>query len=412
MKRAYINTLINKVAYAVVTFVANALVTRALGVELKGEYTWILTVASIIAIIGGLGVYQSIPFFNREEGDVYDIAQKYVNIFVLMSLIYIAAGGFVFFLSNENSKVACISLLAVVDMLSQQLNMLMLINNIFVRNKIFIAGSYINLILSGICYFVFQNDLYIAVSIVVVIKLFYIVAYLVSIERVPRPFQVEGKHFLKVVRFGYLPMLSFLLITLNYKVDVLMLEGASSITNVQLSYYTTGVSIAELAWFIPDVFKEVLFNKTAKKNNYKEISSILRVSNAVLVVIILAVVVLGRFMIRLFYGQAFAPAYEVTILLFLGIPAMSWFKIIYTLFNAQGRRKTSFSVLLASTLINILVNYFAIPHFGIYGAALASVLSYSVCGIVFIFLYGKISGEKVWSLFILRKGDIKTLLRG
>lgn len=412
MKRAYINTLINKVAYAVVTFVANALVTRALGVELKGEYTWILTVASIIAIIGGLGVYQSIPFFNREEGDVYDIAQKYVNIFVLMSLIYIAAGGFVFFLSNENSKVACISLLAVVDMLSQQLNMLMLINNIFVRNKIFIAGSYINLILSGICYFVFQNDLYIAVAIVVVIKLFYIVAYLVSIERVPRPFQVEGKHFLKVVRFGYLPMLSFLLITLNYKVDVLMLEGASSITNVQLSYYTTGVSIAELAWFIPDVFKEVLFNKTAKKNNYKEISSILRVSNAVLIVIILAVIVLGRFMIRLFYGQAFAPAYEVTILLFLGIPAMSWFKIIYTLFNAQGRRKTSFSVLLASTLINILVNYFAIPHFGIYGAALASVLSYSVCGIVFIFLYGKISGEKVWSLFILRKGDIKTLLRG
>jgi O-antigen/teichoic acid export membrane protein len=223
---------------------------------------------------------------------------------------------------------------------------------------------------------------------------------------------VEAKHFLKVVRFGYLPMLSFLLITLNYKVDVLMLEGASSITNVQLSYYTTGVSIAELAWFIPDVFKEVLFNKTAKKNNYKEISSILRVSNAVLIVIILAVIVLGRFMIRLFYGQVFAPAYEVTILLFLGIPAMSWFKIIYTLFNAQGRRKTSFSVLLASTLINILVNYFAIPHFGIYGAALASVLSYSVCGIVFIFLYGKISGEKVWSLFILRKGDIKTLLRG
>lgn len=412
MKRAYINTLINKVAYAVVTFVANALVTRALGVELKGEYTWILTVASIIAIVGGLGVYQSIPFFNREEGDAYDIAQKYVNIFVLMSLIYIAAGGFVFFLSNENSKVACISLLAVVDMLSQQLNMLMLINNIFVRNKIFIAGSYINLILSGICYFVFQNDLYIAVAIVVVIKLFYIVAYLVSIERVPRPFQVEAKHFFKVVRFGYLPMLSFLLITLNYKVDVLMLEGASSITNVQLSYYTTGVSIAELAWFIPDVFKEVLFNKTAKKNNYKEISSILRVSNAVLIVIILAVIVLGRFMIRLFYGQAFAPAYGVTILLFLGIPAMSWFKIIYTLFNAQGRRKTSFSVLLASTLINILVNYFAIPHFGIYGAALASVLSYSVCGIVFIFLYGKISGEKVWSLFILRKGDIKTLLRG
>lgn len=114
-------------------------------------------------------------------------------------------------------------------------------------------------------------------------------------------------------------------------------------------------------------------------------------------------------MIWLFYGAPFIPAYKVTIFIFLGIPAMSWFKIIYTLFNAQGRRKTSFFVLLLSACTNILVNYLVIPVLGIYGAALASVVSYSVCGIIFIFLYSRVSKDPVHKLILMRKSDIKVL---
>lgn len=411
MKRAYISTFMNKVGYAIITFIANALVTRALGVGLKGEYAWMLTVTSIFAIIGGLGVYHSIPYYNREEGMEYDLVQKYVDIFTMMGIIYAVVGGLVLVVIRADAKLICMCALVLFDLLSHQLNMLLLVENIFVRNKVFITGSYVNLALSILCYLFFKKQLLVAVGITITIKAFYTVFYLIGAKRIPRPHKADWKHFVKAVKFGYIPMLSFLLITLNYKVDVLMLQAAPNISKAQLSFYTTGVSIAELAWFIPDVFKEVLFNKTAKGNNYSEIASVLRVANAVLLTIILGVVVFGKLAIRILYGQAFAPSYEVTVLLFLGIPAMAWFKIIYTLFNAQGRRKTSFSILLISTLINIVMNCIFIPIIGIYGAAVASIFSYSVCGFVFLALFAKISGEPFRSLFIMRKGDLKVLVK-
>lgn len=409
--KPYVHTMINKVMYALVMFLANALVTRALGTALKGEYTYVINVANIVAIIAGLGVYQSIPFYNRKADGKYDVVQEYLNIFILQFIIYFMISAVVFIVCGYKISIALICMLVLVDTLSQQLNMLLLIHDIFMRNRIFIWGAYVNLVASVFCYIFAKDNLVAAVFVLVVMKLFYVIGYIIVSGRFPKPFQVKWKTFIEKVHFGYIPMLSFLMITLNYKVDVLMLKAAKSVSRTQLSYYSTGVAIAELAWFIPDVFKEVLFSKTAKKNNYDEISAVIRISNAVIFCIILGIIALGRPFIGIVYGKEFVPSYGVTIMLFLGIPAMSWFKIIYTLFNAQGKRKTSFSVLGASAVINIGMNFATIPYLGIYGAALASIVSYIVCGIVFIILYAKLSGDKVRNLIIMKKSDIKVLLR-
>lgn len=409
--KPYVHTMINKIMYAVLMFVANALVTRALGTALKGEYTYVINVANIIAIIAGLGVYQSIPFYNRKAQGKYDVVQEYLDIFIMQFLIYLIISIGVFFAGGRTISIALICTLVMMDTLSQQLNMLLLIHDIFMRNRIFIWGAYVNFAASIICYIFAKDNLIAAVSVLVIMKLFYVIGYIIASGRIPKPFNVKWKVFFEKIHFGYIPMLSFLMITLNYKVDVLMLKAFKEVSATQLSYYSTGVQIAELAWFIPDVFKEVLFSKTAKKNNYDEISAVLRISNAVITCIILGIILLGKFFIRIVYGADFVPSYGVTVMLFLGIPAMSWFKIIYTLFNAQGKRKTSFSVLLVSAIINVVMNFLTIPHIGIYGAALASILSYSVCGIIFIILYAKLSGEKVYNLILMKKSDLKVLLK-
>lgn len=409
--KPYVHTMINKVMYALVMFVANALVTRALGTALKGEYTYVINVANIVAIIAGLGVYQSIPFYNRKADGKYDVVQEYLNIFTLQFIIYFLISAVIFIACGYKISIALICMLVLADTLSQQLNMLLLIHDIFMRNRIFIWGAYVNLVASIFCYIFAKDNLVAAVLVLVIMKLFYVIGYIAASGRIPKPFKVKWKVFFEKVRFGYMPMLSFLMITLNYKVDVLMLKAAKSVSATQLSYYSTGVAIAELAWFIPDVFKEVLFSKTAKKNNYDEISAVIRISNAVIVCIILGIIVLGKPFIGIVYGKEFVPSYAVTVMLFLGIPAMSWFKIIYTLFNAQGKRKTSFTVLAASALINVGMNFATIPYLGIYGAALASIASYIVCGFVFIILYAKLSGDKVRNLIIMKKSDIKVLLR-
>lgn len=409
--KPYIHTLFNKIMYAVVTFVANAIIARALGVGLKGEYAWVLNMSNLIAIIAGMGIYQSIPYFKRNGQEETDIVQEYVNIFLLQFIIYVVVVA-VILLFNRKESMVLVLILALGDMYSQQLNMLMLVDNIFMRNKIFIWGAYLNIVISVLCYVFFKDNLAVAVGVLVCVKVFYVFGYMISMKKFPHPFRIKIKSVLQKLKFGYLPMLSFLLITLNYKVDVLMLKADSHITPIQLSFYAVGVSIAELAWFIPDVFKEVLFFKTAQNNNYEEVSAILRISNFVIGFVIIFIIIAIKPMIWICYGKAFMPSYKVTILLFLGIPAMSWFKIIQTLFNAQGRRKLTFSVLAVSAVINIVTNALTIPRIGIYGAAVSSILSYSICGIFFIIIYSKVSKTKIRHLIIMRKDDIKVLIKG
>lgn len=409
--KPYLHTLYSKVLYAALTFIANAIVARALGVELKGDYTWVINMANLVAIVAGLGIYQSIPFFKRQDGDNTDIVQEYVNIFIFQFLIYVLiASGVIFFFKGEE-LITLVCVLALVDVYSQELNMLMLVDNIFMKNKIFIWGSYLNFGCSVLCYVFFKDNLAIAVGILVLVKVFYIIGYLLSMKKKPHPFGTSVSSICSKIKFGYLPMLSFLLVTFNYKIDVLMLKANSNVSKAELGYYAVGVSIAELAWFIPDVFKEVLFFKTAQKNNYKEVSAVLRVSNMVMVVVILGIIITIRPLIWVCYGKAFMPSWKVTILLFLGIPAMSWFKIINTLFTAQGRRKLTFVMLSISAAINVITNAITIPIIGIYGAAVASVLSYSVCGIVFVIIYARVSGEKIYNLFILKRGDIRSIVK-
>lgn len=402
----YSNNLLNKVLYSGITFLANALLTRFLGTQLKGDYTWVLNTANLLSIVAGLGVYQSIPFFNRKSTNEENIIQDYVNMFSFQFLVYLVLSILIVCVS-QSILVSLVAFLMNVDMLSQQLNMLMLISDIRKRNRIFLSGAILNLGLCAIVYAWGVSNLYAAIAITLIIKIFYIIGYLFTMRIIPRPLKIDFRRIAERIKFGYLPMLSFLLITLNYKVDILMLKADTDISSLELSLYSVGVSIAEIAWFIPDVFKEVVFAKTAKKNEYEEVASVIRISNAVMAMVILGILVLGKGFIRIFYGNDFVNAYKVTVVLFMGIPAMCWFKIIYTLFNAQGKRKISFLVLLMSAAINILLNLILIPLIGIIGAAAASVFTYLCCGIIFLVLFGRASKIPLRKLFFMRKDDIK-----
>lgn len=409
--KPYIHTLFNKVAYSGCMFISNAILTRALGVNLKGDYTWLINYASIISIILGLGIYQSIPYFYRKAHDKREMVKEYFNIFIFQFIIYVLLAIGIILFNHGNITVTLLAILIIVDTLSQQLNMLLLIDDIIMRNKIFIGGAFVNLVLSIVVYVFLRNNLVAATFVTVAVKIFYIFGYSAILKIVPNFSKISFYSIFSKIKFGYLPMLSFLMTTLNYKVDVLMLKSAGNVSAQMLSFYSVGVSLAELAWFLPDVFKEVLFSKTARDNNYEEIASVLRISNFLMMVVVLGIVVCGRILILLFFGKQFLNSYFITIILFLGIPAMSWFKIINTLFNAQGKRKLNFMILTLSAVCNIVVNYISIPYLGIYGAGLASILSYTITGMIFLVLFSRCSGIKFRHLFILKKKDFKVLLK-
>lgn len=404
----YITTTVTKVLYSGLMFLANAILTRYLGVEYRGEYTWFISVSSIVSIILGLGVYQSIPFYNRKDSN--HIVEEYTNIFTFQFLINIILGLTISVLS-KSTTILIIVLLAVFEILSQQLSFLTLITSINRRNAIMVNGAAINIIVIIIAFFILKRSLIIGIILTLILKIYYIISYLRLTRVLPKPFSIKANRVIEKVKFGLLPMLSYLLLTFNYKIDVIMLKSAKEVSPIELSYYSVGVTLAELGWLLPDVFKEVLFSRTAQEDAYSEIVSAIRVSNLFSGLLIVGVALLGKPAIMLFYGKEFGSSYIVTVLLFCGIPSMSWFKIIYTLYTAQGKTKFGFTVLGFSAIINIVMNLLLIPIYGIMGATVASILSYTFCGTIYLVSYSKKIKVKWYEFFGLSKSDFNIFKR-
>jgi len=407
-KGDYVNTIMTKGVYCVLMFISNVVLTRYLGTAFKGDYTWLISMSSIVSVIAGLGIYQSIPYFRRQGNN--GLSETYINIFVLQALLYSIITVFlaVFF---QNSTLTVFLVLAIMDLLSKQVEMLLIIDASKVRNRVLVEGAVVSLALSILILILFPASMLTASIVLIVVKLYYTVRYLIQAHVRIHIFSVRFTDVWLRIRFGFASMLAFLLVTMNYRVDVLMLKAAHNVTAADLSFYSTGVSIAEIIWFIPDIFKEVLFSKTAKKNDYENVSAALRVSNLVLIILTVVMALAGKPVISLLFGKSFEPSYGVTVLLFCGIPAMSWFKITNTLFLAQGRRYVGLVILGISAAVNVVANSLLIPVIGIYGAAVASIMSYLVCGIVFLLIYAKSAHIALYKLFLPTKADFHLILR-
>ena len=152
-------------------------------------------------------------------------------------------------------------------------------------------------------------------------------------------------------------MVTTLMLTLNYRVDTLMMGYLYHIPDTEIGFYSLGVSLSEYGWLIPDAFREVLFSRTAKDDAIEEVTMSMKVNFYLTLLMILGILLLGRPVIRILAGAEYLPAYPVTVMLIAGIIPMSYFKIIGTLLLAQGKKGVYLGMLSASVLVNILLQY-------------------------------------------------------
>lgn len=107
-------------------------------------------------------------------------------------------------------------------------------------------------------------------------------------------------------------MITTLMLTLNYRVDTLMMGYMYHIPDTEIGFYSLGVSLSEYGWLIPDAFREVLFSRTAKDDAIEEVTMSMKVNFYLTLLMILGILVLGRPVIRILAGAEYLPAYPVT----------------------------------------------------------------------------------------------------
>jgi O-antigen/teichoic acid export membrane protein len=397
----YFFSFLNKIFLVLIGLTNSIFLNRFLGPTVKGEYSFLLSILNFLVLFLNLGIYQTYPYFKKNS--LFDSKNIYFNLMFIQFLFYSLITIFIFIFSNSLT-LKLISGLIPLSVFSIQLSFIAMVENFRLKNVIYIVSNLIYTISIIIAFLFLPNVVAIPILLLYFKDILIILTLLFKFKFKFTLFRINLTILFKVIRFGFFPMLSAFLITANYQIDILILN--LFVNFEQIGFYSVGIGLAGQAWVITDSLKEVFFSKSIKQNLVKEIVFGIKMNLYLILVIISLFYIFGRHIILFLYGAEFINSYIVTIILFIGVIPMIFFKLINTSFLVEGNSRLSFIVLSISVVLNVLLNFLFIGKYGIIGAALASVVSYSFCGIIYLLIFASKNNINILNFFWFNKSDI------
>lgn len=406
IKNPYIFSVISKGFIILVGLLFTIFQSRYLGAEIKGQVTTVSSIANITSIIFGFGIYYAYPYYKRKtDTDILPIFLK-IALLLLAAYLCVTALAVSFFdLSPKGIASLIITPMLAYDGIVSYVTLIEVPN---LRNAMDMIVGVLEMALLIILWIAAPPSFVIGVLIITfrdVLKALIFTFW--WRKRIFIRSESIKIWFPRLIKFGFFPMLSLLMTTLNYRVDVLMLGG--KVSDAAIGVYSVGVLLAERIWMIPDAVKGVLLSHLTKGKDASETAWAIRVCNTACLVVVLAIIVLGKPFLDFVFGAEYNGAYQITLILLLGVFSMIYYKLIASYNIAIGKQKISFVLLGISVAANVIANFFLIPVMGIYGAGIASVLSYAVCSLLFIVYFCRVTKIPFKTMLFVTKDDCKSL---
>lgn len=404
LNNIYLNSILSKVFLIFLSFVNSIVINRYLGPDLRGEYALLLNISNILAVVLGFNITSSYPYFLRKYKD--NILEKINNIVLFQTFSYIATLYFIY-LYGSSPEVMILLTLSIIAQLSNQLDFISIVKNINKRNKIVTVSGIIQTLLLITMYFLTNENLYYIVGTLIFFHLFKIFMYMLF-NKPKITLKLNSKLMTReVLKFSFFPMLTSLLTILNYNMDVIILKFF--VENREIGLYSLAVTLASMLWIIPDAFKDVLFNKTAQNDSIDALKFSIKINLYFSFIVIIIFSIFGNGFISFIYGEEFSGSFLVSLILISGTIPMIFFKLISTLYQAVGKQHYSFYTLALSVLINFVFNVITIPFMGIIGAAISSVFSYLICGLIMLSTFKKLYNIRLKDFFIVNSNELNIL---
>jgi PST family polysaccharide transporter len=181
--------------------------------------------------------------------------------------------------------------------------------------------------------------------------------------------------------------LSGFAISVYMRIDQIML--GQILDDRAVGIYSAAVRISEVWYFIPmaiaaSVFPAIIEAKKKSEEFYcQRLQKLYDLMVLVAVSIALPMTFLSGWIVTLLFGQAYAASGIVLaihiwagVFVFLGVASGKWFLV-------ENLQKLAFYRTFWGMVINILLNVLLIPKYGVVGAAIATVISYSIAALWF-----------------------------
>lgn len=229
----------------------------------------------------------------------------------------------------------------------------------------------------------------------------------IVLRRTVNIWRMPGRRFVKhAFEFGWRSHLGAVVQYMQHRADVVLIMYFLPLRD--LGIYSLAIGLVELLWYVPQSVSQVLLPHVASSNESDADSITSAFCRASVSVAALLSLLLGT--ISTFVVPWLLPAFRESIpaiwALLPGAVGASIFKVLSADLNGRGQPlKTLFpaSIGLAFSLAGCC---YAIPRFGMLGAAVVTSLSYLLNASLYVYMYARTSSLTPSSLIIVRWSDL------
>jgi len=381
-------TYITQIVLGVLSFVTGVAVARALGPAGRGDYAVASALGAIGVQFGNFGLHSSNTYYLGKDRRL--LAGLLAN-----SVLFSFVVGGIF-----SAGAACLDLLrpalmpvhgvllvlalfwvpfGLAYLLSQ--NLMVAIHEIRAYNAIDLANRSLALCSIGLLIAFGRTAPASVLAVVFAALVCSLIASFTRLRRLATDTLVPSwALFNRGIGMGLRAYLACFLGFLVVRLDLLMVKYMMG--SAQAGYYSIAANMADYILLLPTSIALILFPKLAAMGDpskqWTVAGKVTWGATAILLPLIAVCALLAHPAIRIAFGKAYLPSVIPFLLLLPGVFCLSLETIIAQFLASVGFPLSLVFAWLAACVLKISLNLWAIPHYGIKGASVASTICYSV----------------------------------
>jgi len=252
----------------------------------------------------------------------------------------------------------------------------------------------------------------IAIYIVMINYIFSLLLAYYFIRKKYKTIVYDIKHLFVLIKVGIKAHIASVGTFLASSIDILMIN--SMIGKKEAGIYFLAVMIGRILLIVPRSVQTMFYYKVSVTHKDKLKKNILQATRITVFFMILISIVLALFsklLVFILGGEAFSDAQYIVFILLPGLIFLSVPMVLASVWNNLGIFKymnISISIMVA---LVIMLNYYLIPRFGIYGAAFGTTITYLYLISVSIYFVNKFLGKTpIQEILVINKNDLNIIL--
>ena len=396
--------------------VVTGVIARYFGTEKYGIFNYILSITSLFSGIASIGIYHiaTKDLTQRPEDEGKILGTSFTIRLIAAILLIIAAETTVCIMTHNDSTSMVIGILLSLMMLFSCSEVIDYYATANLKVKYLAVSkciSYIIFAVLKILIVVLKLDIryYTATYLIegIIYAIFLSISYKLIHKNIGKTckWSFDKDYAKKLLSNCWYFALSSIMVTIYMRIDQVML-GKMIEDKSQVGIYSAAVRIAEMWAFVPNSiissFKPVIMKYKGENNNKEYVKNLQRlydISSLVSILFAIGITIFARLIIMILYGKAFLEASKILYILIWGI----WFGILgnvhYVWLICENKGKYSLFYSATGSISNIIFNAILIPKYGMYGAAIATLISLFIANIV---SFGIFKETRVLSKFAIK----------